>query len=207
MRKEKNMNEKIEEIIKTEWQMFQKVNNIGGRACCQDDYETFYIMRRSQYENWAEKMIDVYLDFILHADYIGRNLVEEKYARMMAYTDIHYYNKHLRDRLAPVPLRNYRIINEILKILLPWEDQIARAYPKLAGCGRPVHSEDDQYGFTSMETYARGEMETYPQQLLLLYLDYIKELQAQGLSFSEKVMTSMVARYGYESIQEAEESI
>lgn len=201
------MDIKIEEIIKREWQMFQKVNNIGGRADCQDDYETFYIMRRSQYESWSEKMVDVYLDFIRRSDDAGRNLVEEKYARMMAYTDIHYYNKHLRNRLTPIPLENYRIINDIMKILLPWEDQLAASYPKLAGYGRPVHSEDDKYGFTSMETYARGEMETYPQHLLLLYLDYIKDLHAQGLSLSEKVMTAMVRQYGYESIRAAEESI
>ena len=41
------MNTKIEEIIKIEWQMLQTVDNIGGRASCQDDDETFYIMRRS----------------------------------------------------------------------------------------------------------------------------------------------------------------
>ena len=34
---------KIEEIIKIEWQMFQNVDNLGGRADCQDDFETFLI--------------------------------------------------------------------------------------------------------------------------------------------------------------------
>lgn len=45
------MNEKIQKIIDIEWEMFQQVDNIGGRADCQDDKETFYIMRRSQYED------------------------------------------------------------------------------------------------------------------------------------------------------------
>ena len=48
---------KIEEIIKIEWQMFQNVDNLGGRADCQDDFETFYIMRRSQYDNWSESTV------------------------------------------------------------------------------------------------------------------------------------------------------
>mgnify|MGYP001049934862 FL=1 len=34
--------EKIEKLIQMEWEDFQKVNNEGGRASCQDDPETFY---------------------------------------------------------------------------------------------------------------------------------------------------------------------
>ena len=55
--------DKIFKIISIEWDMFQDVNNIGGRASCQDDYETFEIMRRSQYENWTEEMLDIYLNW------------------------------------------------------------------------------------------------------------------------------------------------
>ncbi|MDD6880747.1 MAG: DUF4125 family protein, partial [Firmicutes bacterium] len=32
--------EKVEKIINLEWQMFQKVENIGGRADCQSDFDT-----------------------------------------------------------------------------------------------------------------------------------------------------------------------
>lgn len=31
----------IEEIIQREWDFFQKVQHIDGRASCQDDFETF----------------------------------------------------------------------------------------------------------------------------------------------------------------------
>ena len=34
--------EKIEKLIQMEWEDFQKVNNEGGRASCQDDPETFF---------------------------------------------------------------------------------------------------------------------------------------------------------------------
>lgn len=106
---------KIEEIIKIEWQMFQNVDNLGGRADCQDDFETFYIMRRSQYDNWTEEMVRVYGDFAAKSLKEGRNLISEKYARMMAYTDLHYFNKHLKDKLPAVPMINYRIISGIVE--------------------------------------------------------------------------------------------
>lgn len=120
---------KIEEIIKIEWKMFQKVENIGGRASCQDDSETFYIMRRSQYDNWSEEMVDIYYDFLQGAAKDGRNLVSEKYARMMAYTDLHYYNKHIKGNLPFVPVKNYRIINLIVEQLIAWEEDMAQKYP------------------------------------------------------------------------------
>ena len=111
------MYDKIEEIIKIEWEMFQKVDNIGGRASCQEDPETFYIMRKSQYDNWSPAMVDCYLEFARKCKADGRNLPAEKYARMMAYTNLHYYNKHLAHKLPPVPLAHYRIINNIKNII------------------------------------------------------------------------------------------
>ena len=198
---------KIEEIIKIEWQMFQNVDNLGGRADCQDDFETFYIMRRSQYDNWTEEMVRVYGDFAAKSLKEGRNLISEKYARMMAYTDLHYFNKHLKDKLPTVPMINYRIISGIVEKLILWEEDMAKRYPKLAGTARPIRSSEDKYGITSMETYARGELETYPQELLSLYAEYVNKLQEAGLSLSQKNLNTMVAMYGYKSIDEAEGAI
>ena len=83
----------IEEIIKTEWDMFQHVNNIGGRASCQDDWETFHIMRTSQYENWTDDLLTTYQEFLQKSEREGRNLVAEKYGRMMKYTEPDYFKE------------------------------------------------------------------------------------------------------------------
>ena len=40
------------QIIEKEWLMFQKVQDVNGRASCQDDWTTFLIMRISQFEGW-----------------------------------------------------------------------------------------------------------------------------------------------------------
>ncbi|MFR0950514.1 MAG: DUF4125 family protein [Ruminococcus callidus] len=39
----------VEQLAELEFRTFDKVQGIGGRAACQDDWETFSIMRRSQY--------------------------------------------------------------------------------------------------------------------------------------------------------------
>ncbi len=202
-----NKKEKTEQIIELEWEMFQNVENIGGRASCQDDFETFYIMRKSQYDNWTEEMTDKYLAFAIKSKNDGRNLISEKYARMMAYTDLHYFNKHLKDYLPFVPAENFRIINQIVDRLIFWEEEMAVRYPKLAGTARPIRSSEDKNGFTSMETYARGELETYPKELLLLYKDYVDKLWDEGISLSQKNLNSMVQMYGYDNIEEAEKAL
>jgi hypothetical protein len=83
----------------------------------------------------------------------------------------------------------------------------ARQYPKISGAGRPLTSEEDVSGFTSMETYARGELATYPDALLKLYSDYIDHLTAEGKSLSLLNQEIMVKLYGYNTIDEAEASL
>jgi hypothetical protein len=199
--------EKVEKILQLEWNMFQKVENIGGRASCQEDFETFYIMRRSQYENWTDEMLDVWTKYVEESEEAGRNLLSEKYARMMQYSDLHYYNKHLKYKLPVTPVKIFRLINEIVEQLILWEEDLGKRYPLVVGTGRPLRSEEDYKGQTSLETYARGELETYPEELLILYRDYVKDLASKGISLSENNQLTMVKLYGYETIEEAEESL
>ena len=41
--------ELVDAVVALEWKAFDKVKNLGGRADCQDDWNTFQIMRKSQY--------------------------------------------------------------------------------------------------------------------------------------------------------------
>ena len=197
----------IEEILAIEWEMFQHTENIGGSAGCQDDFDTFYIMRGSQYANWTDEMRSCWLDFLKECQSEGRNLVAEKYGRMMQFTNLHYYNKHIAPFIPSVPQSSYQYINAIVEAQIDWEKEFAVHYPKLSRAGRPITSEGDSGGFTSMETYARGELLTYPSRLLELYEAYVKQLQEEGRSLSMMIQKTTVQMYGYDSIEEAEASL
>ena len=76
----------MQEILDMEWEMFHSVQGIDGPAACQQDRETFETMRSSQILAWNEEIAESYLDDLTRAIAAGRNLMTEKYARMMEYT-------------------------------------------------------------------------------------------------------------------------
>ena len=125
----------------------------------------------------------------------------------MEYTDPHYYHEYVADHMPYVPEKNYRLIDEIVEIMVDWGKELAKRYPKLSGAGRPITADGDSTGYTSQETYERGELATYPTELLELYAAYLKELKAQGRSLAVMIQETMVRLYGYKSIDEAEASL
>lgn len=202
-----DMQTMIETIIEIEWEMFQHTENMGGRASCQDDFDTFYIMRGSQYANWTDEMRECWLNFLKQSQAEGRNLVAEKYGRMMQFTNLHHYNKHIKPFVPAVPQSHYNMINTIVEAQIGWEKDFAAKYPKLSMAGRPVTSEGDLNGFTSMETYSRGELQTYPEELLKLYTEYVQQLKEEGRNLSMMIQQTTVLMYGYDTIEEAESSL
>ena len=77
----------IDRIIQLEWKQFDAVQNEGGRASCQDDFKTFEIMRKSQFLVWPAKVLESYEKDVLEAGKKGWNLISEKYARMIEFTN------------------------------------------------------------------------------------------------------------------------
>ncbi|MBR4862495.1 MAG: DUF4125 family protein, partial [Firmicutes bacterium] len=65
----------------------------------------------------------------------------------------------------------------------------------------------DLNGFTSMETYSRGELQTYPEELLKLYAEYVQQLKEEGRNLSMMIQQTTVLMYGYDTIEEAESSL
>ena len=194
----------IADIIDMEWRMFQKVNSIGGRASCQDDYATFSVNRVSQAESWSLATLESYLSDLETAEGEGRNLLSEKYARMMASTSPLEYRR-LAHLLPPLDEEVLSLVEEIIQVALDWEEELAEKYPYVVQRGRPIHTDQDTPYVTSFETYLRGELQTYSGETLRRYHDNALEQESAGINGSEIILESVVKKYGYASLQQADE--
>jgi len=196
----------IDRIIEAEWKMFQDVPNIGGRAVCQDDLETFRIMRAGQSAGWSDATLESYLDDLNEAKRSGRNLLTDKYARMMRSTSPSEYAR-IEHLLPPVDPEAIELIEQIVRIVLEWEEDLLEKYPYIIKRGRPLSSREDSIGVTSMETYLRGELSTYSLRTLKLYLDHIQKEQSENVNGSAVTLLYMMKQYGFDSLEEANEKI
>ncbi len=197
------MEEKKKELIELEWSFFQNVQNEGGRADCQNNPETFYIMRKSQFDSWNAPLIDSYLTDLRNKTATGENPVAEKYARMMEYTAPQQFLA-LRSILPPLLSDVQHTITEIVQIQLNWMDEYVRLYPRLSSRNRIVHKEHARIGETSFETYLQSELSTYSLRTLTLYLDYVKKLRTENSNLVLITMTHTVQYYGYKNLDSAE---
>lgn len=195
----------IDQVILEEWKQFDKVQNEGGRADCQDDFETFRIMRKSQYLTWSKELLESYYEDLINAKKSGWNLIMEKYARMMKSTNPDKYAALEKD-LPKIPEERIKIQEEIIKIQIAWMEDFAKIYPKLTRNMRNIHTAQDSAYNTSYETYLRGELYTYSEKTLLLYASFIIGLFKAGRNLAVETMGNTVKLYGYETLKEAEEN-
>ncbi len=193
-------------IAKAEFAAFDKVQNEGGRASCQNDWPTFGIMRRSQYLTWNRTMLLQYLYDFERETKLGHNLITEKYGRMMESTAPERYEE-IKDNFPPHTEEQKAIIEEICRIQVGWMEEFCEQYPHLAGKARSVHTYDDSSYNTSYETYLRGEIGTYSDKMLQLYTKFIIELAQEGKNLARMTMENSCRLYGYESLEAAEGQI
>ena len=202
-----NTHEKlVEELVLAEWNAFDKVKNEGGRASCQDDWGTFSIMRKSQYLEWTDEMLQSYLRDFAKADAKGWNLITEKYGRMMESTAPDKYEE-IKDSLPPLSDRKKAIMEEIVKIQVGFMEELALQYPKVAGTARSIHTSEDTLYNTSYETYLRGELGTYSDETLALYGSYIVSLVNKKENLAKNIMRNTAILYGYASLEDLENRI
>ncbi len=196
-------NDLREQIVAAEWAMFQNTRNRGGRAFCQDDYVTFCNMRRAQFDAWSDEAAESYLEDLRAAADKGRNMIAEKYLNMMKSTHPAEYEAQKRF-LPPVSVEKRALAEEICAEMLAQTVPLREAYPRVGAGARPLYSDADKYGFTSVQTYQLGELLTYSEKTLRLLKKHLFALKAEGRSLAREVTSRSVCSYGYSSLEEAE---
>ena len=194
----------VEEVIRREWDQFQRTENEGGRASCQGNWPMFHQMRASQFTTWPEDLLRSYLDDLDEANRVGRNLVTEKYARMMASTAPDEY----RERIEPfIPrLSDERVARQerVIAVQVAWARDFRGRYPKLGAAMRVLTTAEDTPEDTSFETYLRGELGTYSDRTMALYEAMVENLQAAGRNLTEQTVANTVRLGGFADLEEAE---
>ena len=196
MEKEKIINE----ILEKEWKYFSNLNNIGGRADCQDNREDFIIMRKSQWETFNEETLLSYLEDLNSKN----NPLFQKYAQMMKYNSPEEYKK-IKDILEKASEEKTDLVNKIMFIYMEWEKEFFESYPIFSSMGRPLYSSEDDNIETSIETYLSGELLSYSEKTLKLYLNYVIDNKEKNINLAIKNMDNLARMQGFNDSDEVEE--
>ena len=196
MEKEKIINE----ILEKEWKYFSNLNNIGGRADCQDNREDFIIMRKSQWETFNEETLLSYLEDLNSKN----NPLFQKYAQMMKYNSPEEYEK-IKDILEKASDEKTDLVNKIMFIYMEWEKEFFERYPIFSSMGRPLYSSEDDNIETSIETYLRGELLSYSEKTLKLYLNYVIYNKEKNINLAIKNMDNLARMQGFNDSNDVEE--
>lgn len=203
---EVNRDEIIDEIVRLEFEAFDKVQNVGGRAECQNNWPFFYVMRKSQYMTWTDEMLVCIRNLWLENKEKGWNMITEKYGRMMEHTAPEEYEQ-IKDNFPIKSQQTIAIVNQIAEIQVNWMQEFAQQYPKLAANARDITSDADGIDNTSYETYLKGELLTYSEQLLKMYAQFIVNLAREGKNLAQMTIKNTAHLQGYKTLEEAEKCV
>jgi hypothetical protein len=181
----------VEEIVDIEYRMFMNVN-AREEATCREDAEAFRMHRKSQLTVWSKATLESYLKDLTEAEEAGKNLMTVKYARM--------------ENLIP-PENTSGYIDKITEILIPWQEEFIRRYPRIMQRGRPWRSSEETGGMVSFETYLRCELETYSERTLSSLYDDVRRYREEGKNMSRESYEYLVRALGYESLDQVESSL
>ncbi|EIK80868.1 hypothetical protein CGSMWGv1400E_04225 [Gardnerella vaginalis 1400E] len=193
-----------EEITKLEWQQFQLTENEGGRANCQGDWQTFHIMRMSQFLTWPLDLQKSYKQDLERANSDGSNLITEKYARMMESTAPEIFERTIKPYIKPILEPRKSAQEQIILTQVKWADDFRNHYPHLGLAMRVLKTSEDTAENTSFETYLRGELSTYSDDTFAKYQRFVNNLRAENLNLTQMIITNTVRMYGYDSLESAE---
>jgi hypothetical protein len=196
--------ELINSILDLEWEMFTNVSNACGRASCQDDRQTFIIMRRAQASIWSINTLESYLKDLKNAEQNKINLMSVKYAHMME-TAFPLEYEAIKNDLPLVSQRANELAGKIMKYHSQWAMEASGKYPVLFSLGRPVAAAVGGGGSSiSIDNYLYSELLTYSEATLELCLNDTLKAASVGVNLSIEILRNTAESYGYQSLDEIE---
>ena len=195
-----------EMIAALEFDAFDEVKNEGGRASCQDNWSTFSLMRKSQYNCWnKELMVRYATDFMLSMR-DAWNPITEKYGRMEESTAPEKWEK-IKDSFPEIDEESRAVIEAVVSLQVSWMEEFAKKYPRFASGARVIHTCEDTPEETSYETYLRGEISSYSPEMLKMYAQFVADTAAAGKNLAYMTMNETAKLYGYENVDAAEKKL
>ena len=122
----------------------------------------------------------------------------------MKYNSPEEYEK-IKDILEKPTKIKINLVNEIMSIYMEWEKEFFEKYPIFSSMGRPLYSSEDNDIETSIETYLRGELLSYSEKTLKLYLDYIIVNKEKNMNLAIKNMDNLAKMQGFNDSDDVEE--
>lgn len=193
-----------EAVVRHEFTQFDRVENEGGRAACQDNWPTFRAQRLSQFLTWPGPLLASYAADLRAADVAGRNLLTEKYARMMESTEPERYYSDLAPYLPALTADRVALQERIIATQVRWADAFHVRYPRLGEGMRLLRTAQDTVTDTSFETYLRGELSSYSDETVALYGEMIDAMAARRENLTELTVTLTVRLSGFAGLKDAE---
>ncbi len=170
----------IADIIERELDMFLATQNEGGPASCQQNPDMFRHWRWMIFSVLSDAYIASYLQDLIDAKSVGRNLLMEKYARM--------------DNLIPCVSPNMDKVQSITKAERAWLVELGEEFPL------QFAQQIQRFDF-----YFSPEIETLSEKTLDCYLECIATAQAEGTNLCKERYENMYSRMNLPSVAEKEQ--
>jgi len=172
----KQRNELLNQIIGLEAEMFVNVPT-AEPAACQERLKPFRAMRRMTHSPLSDGTLQSYLGDLLQAKADGRNLLQEKYARM--------------DDLIPC-LNDNPLIAKIAQFEMRCLDDLSARYPQLIASAAT----------TDPGLYLTSELETLSDDTLNHYFEDVANAMEEGRNLAEERYIYLCKILGYGSLDE-----
>ena len=191
------------DIVDLEWIMFTGVHGGGGRVFTEDEQRSFATMRLAQFSSWEKFPLDSYFNDVQTALASNRNMFAEKYYFMLEASDPETFIK-AKPFLPQMDETCRELIDLITDQYRTWEQDLAKAYPKVVRAGLPI----DNFAEGPDRTYAHYlncEIKTYSKKTLtMLYSSLVAFPDKNRYRMS---LEYLMKAYGFAGLDDAEKAL